>query len=202
MTKQTPDEQTPPARPTLPPDSILAPRPLAEPKEGDFRYAPPITAEQTKSVFERIAQQDREHREKEHAIDKAWHSKEAKKIHEVIREDGNVDWRQFVTHCGGILNVVAMVDEFGLPDTDQIIPKVDELFSKDSETEYQGGVIFRRHPRNRPYVAGRGTSQGEALWAQKRAEFPGDNEPGSRDPEALLRAEEERRAKPRATYPR
>jgi hypothetical protein len=153
-------------------------------------------------VLERLERQRREHNEHVHQIDKAMHSAEADKIRNLIREDGNVEWMEFVKHCGGILNVVAMVDEYGLPDTDQIIPKVDELFHKHSEQECQGGVIFRRHPRNRPYVPGRGTSAGEAKAAAKRAAFPGDRDAPEGAAERLLREEQEAAARPRTTHPR
>jgi hypothetical protein len=163
-------------------------------------YAAPMTKEKVESVMERLARQDREHRALVTEMDRAWHSPECEKIRHVVREDGNVDWSQFVKHCGGILEVVAMVDDYGLPDTDRIIPKVDELFNQHSEKTYQGGVVFRQHPRNRPYVAGRGTSAGEARAAEQRSMLPRD--PGEGDAERLLRAEQEAASRPRTTHPR
>jgi hypothetical protein len=169
---------------------------------GHPLHAEPLTPDQMEGVLERLERQQREHRERAHQIDMAWQSTEAQKIRDVIRADGNVDWPDFVKHVGGILEAVTMVDEYGLPDTDRIIPKVDELFHKDSEKEFQGGVTFRRHPRNRPYVAGRGTAAGEARAAAKRAAFPGDRDASEGDAEQILRQEQEYAARPRTTHPR
>jgi len=149
------------------------------------RTAGDLTPEKVRELNDRRVQQDIEHRELMTRIDKAFASPEAEKIRQVVREDGNVDWREFITHCGGILEVVAMVDDLGLPDTGVIIPKVDELFDQHVQREISAGSVFRRKPRNRPYVARRGTSAGEALLAAKGA---GE---GPADAERLLREEAE-----------
>jgi hypothetical protein len=168
---------------------------------GHPLYAPPLDQATAAAVLERLETTMRESREKSARIDAAWRSPEGLRIRDIVREDGNVEWPEFVKHCGGILEVVGMVDEYGLPDTDRIIPKVDELFDKYVKAEIDRGSIFRRRPGNRPYVAGRGTAAGEARAAAKRAEFPGDREPREGDTEALLRAEqEEAAARSRTTH--
>jgi len=172
------------------------------PAPGSALYAPALTQEDRTNLLAQLEQRQRESHDRVRKIDEAWGSPEAQKIREVVREDGNVDWAEFVKFCGGILEVVQMVDEYGLPDTDRIIPKVDELFNKDSEKEFQGGVTFRRHPRNRPYVPGRGTAAGEARAAERRGALAGGRDPGESDAETLLRAEQEAANAPRLTHRR
>lgn len=136
-----------------------------------------LTPQKAGDILARLEENQRKSREQATQIEAAWRSGEVAKIREIVREDGNVDWVEFVKHCGGILNVVAMVDDYGLPDTDQIIPKVDELFKKWAQIEVDSGSVFRRHPGNRPYIAARGTSAGEARAADKRArQSQGENE--------------------------
>lgn len=103
------------------------------------------------SALEGIERRYRESIERNSLIDRTWASREVREIRELVRNDANVDWPTFVTHCGGILNVAAMVDEHGRPDTDRIIPLVDELFAKSAVTEYAGGITMTRQPKNRPY---------------------------------------------------
>lgn len=162
------------------------------PAPGSPLYVEPLTEQQLAAARERLERGQRESLEASRKIDKAHASPEAEKIRDIVREDGNVDWIEFVKHCGGILNVVEMVDEYGLPDTDRIIPKVDELFDKYVQAERDRGSISVRRPSNRPYVAGRGTAAGEAQAAQRRA----DRDAGLGDAEKLLRqeAEEARRS--------
>lgn len=109
------------------------------------------TPTKAETALEGIERRYRESIERNSLIDRTWASREVREIRELVRDDGNVDWTTFVTHCGGILNVAAMVDERGRPDTDRIIPLVDELFAKHAVTEYAGGITMTRRPRNRPY---------------------------------------------------
>lgn len=160
---------------------------------GHPLYAPPITAEQREDALGRLERQQREALERSRQIEQAWQSPAAKKMRDIVTDDGNVEWSELVKHAGGILEVVALVDEYGLPDTDRLIPLVDELFNKYEQQEIDRGSIFRRHPKNRPYVAGRGTAVGEARAAEKRGLFPGDRDYREHDAEELLRQEQERR---------
>jgi hypothetical protein len=143
----------------------------------------------------RLDEQHRASIERASHVQNAWESPAARSVQEVVRTDGNVPWREFVSHCGGILKVCELVDADGRADTTRIIPLVDELFGKHATKEFAGGVTFTQKPANRPYVHSRALM--EARAAQKRAEFPGDN-----DPEQLLRAERENALKPRTTHPR
>lgn len=143
---------------TLPESSIVAPKamePLPEDSALNAPAAPP-----GEDLLARLERMQRESRERAAAIDAAFQSPEAQAIRKMIQDDGNVDWTEFVKSCdGGILAVVEMVDEQGRPDAKRIIPLVDALFEKHfGETEMQGGVIFRRHPRNRPYRPGPGVN--------------------------------------------
>lgn len=106
-----------------------------------------MTSQPSYSGMEILEQLDRQ-REK---LDAAWTSPEAAAIRALVENDGNVDWRAFVGHCGGILEVVKMVDAQGRPDADQIIPRVDELFGKTAVTPMAGGIKMTIGPRNRPY---------------------------------------------------
>lgn len=130
----------------------------------------PTPVPQTKPVPSRIENQYRDSIERQSRIDRAWASPAVAAIRELIRADGNVDWPEFVSHCGGILKVAAMVDGNGKPDTDRLIPLVDELFSKYAVTEYAGGLTMTRKPKNRPYLAS---------GAPRRA--PGPAFPGAED---------------------
>lgn len=88
------------------------------------------------------------------AISDAWSSPAALAVGQVVREDGNVGWRDFVTHVGGILKVLELVDENGKPDTRRIIPLVDDLFNKSyggAGRQMAGGMTLRMGARNRPY---------------------------------------------------
>lgn len=174
QTTEVPSEAAEPPVFTRSPDSPL--------------YAPPMTRERMTEVLARLERSQSESRDLSARISAAWSSPEAEKIRDVVRQDGNVDWPEFVKHCGGILEAVAMVDGYGLPDTDRIIPKVDELFNKWAQAEVDAGSVFRKRPRNRPYVAGRGTSVGEARAAQRRS---GGSDPREGDAETLLRKEAE-----------
>ncbi|QLJ06714.1 hypothetical protein HZZ00_37420 (plasmid) [Streptomyces sp. NEAU-sy36] len=139
-----------------------------------------MTEQQTntaETILERLARQQRESLERRSQVEKAWSSPEAKRVHEFIKRDGNVDWREFVSHCGGIMNVVALLDAQGQPDADRIIPLVDELFDKYAVTEYRGGITMTRRPNNRPYRPQRGPSVEE-----QRAQFPGDGGPAEEPP--------------------
>jgi hypothetical protein len=184
------------------PDPSIPHRTNYSPPPGNPLYAPPLSAERVQTVNERLAQLQRENVQQQRELDRAWSSPECEKIREIVRQDGNVDWTDFVKHCGGILEVVAMVDEYGLPDTDQIIPRVDELFEKYAQLDADRGSIFRQRPKNRPYVPGRGTSAGEAKAAAKLAAVSGGRDPGEGDAERLLRAEREGSALRRQTHAR
>lgn len=129
----------------------------------------PTPAPQTNSVPARLERQYRDSIERQGHIERAWASPEVSAIRELIRADGNVDWPEFVSHCGGILTVAAMVDDHGKPDTDRLIPLVDELFNKYAVTEYTGMTMTKK-PKNRPY---RSTST--------RQEFRGDKDLGPAD---------------------
>jgi hypothetical protein len=163
----------------------------------------PAQQPEQEDVLARLERIQRESRERVAQIERAFRSPEAEKIRELVRDDGNVEWLEFVKHCGGILKVVEMVDAYGLPDTDRIIPKIDELFNKWAQAEVDRGSVFRRRPANRPYVPGPGTSAGEAKAAAKRSIRPGDpypGEPTQAGAEDVLRALEERPK--RLTHPR
>lgn len=175
----------------------VPPRSAYSPAPGSPLYAEPMPADQIRELNDRRVRQDQEYRDRAAKVDAAFRSKEAERIRNVVLEDGNVDdWREFVSFCGGILEVVAMVDEHGLPDTDRIIPKVDALFDKHVQKELKAGSPFRRGMRNRPYVAGRGTAAGETVAAAKRMAGE-DREISLDEAERLLEAE--RAPKPRTT---
>lgn len=125
-------------------------------------------------------------------IDRAHQSPEARLIRELVLDDGNVEWREFVTHVGGILEVVKLVGQDGLPDVDRIIPKVDEIFNGHVEREIAAGSVFRRYPRNRPYVPG------PDVRVSRGPVFPGDGQ-GPQAVEQLL-AEEAEAAERRAAW--
>lgn len=125
------------------------------------------TGTEPERVLARLERQQREHLEHTSRIDRAWTSPEAVAMRQLVQADGNVDWSQFVTHCGGILKVVALAGEDGKPDTDRVIPLIDELFAKYATTEYAGGMTMTRRPQNRPYRP-RSTPRPHA--------FPGDGE--------------------------
>ncbi|MEU8472710.1 hypothetical protein AB0F30_33335 [Streptomyces sp. NPDC029006] len=192
MTQQTPE--TSPAEP----------QPAGyNPPEGSPLYARPMSQAEVDESLARLERLHRSTYENQRRIDAAWHSPETQKIRDIVRDDGNVEWPEFVKHCGGILKVITMVDEYGLPDTDKIIPKVDELFNKYAQAEVDAGSVFRRRPSNRPYVAGRGTAAGEALAAAKRAQFPGDYDAREGDVDRLLKEEQEAATlRKRQTHPR
>ena len=132
------------------------------------RTAGDLTPEMIREMNDRRVREDIERRDRAERIDRAFTSPEAEKIRHVVVEDGNVEWRDFVKYCGGILEVVAMVDEYGLPDTDRIIPKVDEMHAAYVQKLRDAGHVLIPGPRNRPYVPGPGTSAGEAAAAAKR----------------------------------
>lgn len=101
-----------------------------------------------------IDQQMADHQRKSFEIADAWSSPAAIAVGEVVREDGNVNWRHFVSHVGGILQVLELVDENGKPDTRRIIPLVDDLFNKSyggAGRRMAGGMTMRMGARNRPY---------------------------------------------------
>lgn len=109
------------------------------------------TAADLQTVREGVNRARRESDDRLSRIAAAWESPEARAVAQVVREDGNVDWREFVGHVGGILKVVELVDDQGRPDTDRIIPLVDELFGKHAKKQLQGGMTMTLGPRNRPY---------------------------------------------------
>jgi len=166
-----------------------------QPTIQDPRTATELTPEMVREMNDHRVQEDMERRERMDRIDRAFSSPEAQKIRRVVEEDGNATWTEFVKHCGGILEVVAMVDEYGRPDTDQIIPKVDEIHAAYVQRLREAGHMLLPGARNRPYVPGPGTAAGERLAAAKRA----DREPGVNDAERLL-AEEAEAAERRAAW--
>lgn len=103
------------------------------------------------SALERIERNYRESLDRNSRIEQAWNSPETRAVRQFIVDDGNVDFREFTSHVGGIMEVVALVDEQGQPDADRIIPKVDELFAKYAVKEFAGGLTMTRRPQNRPY---------------------------------------------------
>ncbi|WP_399559058.1 hypothetical protein OIA45_49125 (plasmid) [Streptomyces chartreusis] len=156
--------------------------------EGHPMYAPPLTAEDRADVLERLERSQRDAIEHRSRVDRAHVSPEARAVKDVVLGDGNVAWPEFVKHCGGILEAVALVDEQGRPDTDRIIAKVDETFAHlFPPEEFLGGMTVTRKPQNRPYVPKRPPAP----------TFPGDGEVSARDAEKLL--EEERRPSPQTT---
>lgn len=143
-----------------------------------------------------LARLERPHRQSiEHStrVENAWNSPEAAALRRFVQEDGNVDWREFVSHCGGILKTVELVDQNGDPDPERVVPLIDELFGKFATQEFAGGMTMTRKPNNRPFRK-RGPS-----FEEQRAQFPGDSEG---DAEALLRVEQEAAQRPRTTHPR
>lgn len=101
-----------------------------------------------------IDQQMADQQRKTFEISNAWSSPAALAVGQVVREDGNVDWRHFVSHVGGILKVLELVDETGKPDTRRIIPLVDDLFNRSyggAGRQMAGGMTLRMGARNRPY---------------------------------------------------
>ncbi|MFF2168148.1 hypothetical protein ACFVWP_46960 [Streptomyces sp. NPDC058175] len=117
----------------------------------DTRPDTNLTKPQADDLLAKIERQQRESIERAAQISRAWESTEARRLHDFIRADGNVDYREFVSHVGGILAAVAMVDENGDPDHEQIIPKVDEIFAKYATREFTGGMTMTSKPQNRPY---------------------------------------------------
>lgn len=149
----------------------------------------PNTPEHWAAMRRRLDQQQRESIERASKVQAAWSSWEAEVVREVVRADGNVDWREFVSHAGGIMRVCELVDAEGRADTTRIIPLVDELFGKTAVTEYKGGMTVTRQPRNRPYHHSRALLASREV--DQRAAFPGDGDPRQCDVEALLRQQQE-----------
>lgn len=112
-----------------------------------------LSPEKVREINDQRMRADQEHKDRMSRIDAAWSSPEARAVHEIVQQDGNVDWRPFVQHAGGILAVVDLVDG-GRPDTRRIIPLVDELFAKNAKKALQGGITMTLGPRNRPYPHG------------------------------------------------
>lgn len=139
--------------------------------EGSALNAAPLDRETIRKLNDERMRADVEHRARMKAIDDAFKSPEATRLREMIEDDANVGWREFVSHCGGILEVVKLVDENGVPDVDRVVAKVDELFNSYVQKEIDAGSVFRRYPRNRPYQPGPSM---EALRARQLGEFPGD----------------------------
>jgi hypothetical protein len=110
-----------------------------------------MTAAKIRELNDQRMQADQEQKDRMSEIERAWASPEAKAVHEMVQQDGNVDWRDFVGHCGGILEVVAMVDAEGRPDHDRIVPQIDELFAKHYSKQQLSGFTVTRQPNNRPY---------------------------------------------------
>lgn len=162
-------------------------------REGSALNATPLDRETIRRMNDERMRSDAAHRARMKAIDDAFRSPEAKRLREMILDDGNVGWREFVTHCGGILETLKLVDENGVPDVDRVVEKVDELFNTYVQKEIDAGSVFRRHPRNRPYQPGPSM---EALRAQRLGEFPGDR---GRDDvsEAIRQGENPFQPKPR-----
>ena len=153
-------------------------------------YAPPIVTDEVRRMNDERMRQEVENRERAQKIDAAFRSPAAQKIRDVVMEDGNItDWREFVRFCGGILEVVKMVDAHGFPDTGRIIPKVDELFNEHVQEDIKRGSVFRRGMRNRPYKPGRGTSAGETVAAAQRLPGAPSGEISLEEAERLLAAE-------------
>lgn len=148
----------------------------------------PETPADFQAMRARLDAQQREATERAYKISAMWESREAAAVRKVVQTDGNVDWREFVSHCGGIVKVVGLVDEQGDPDTERIIPLVDELFNKFAVQEFAGGMTMTKRPQNRPY--------------RHRKPTPDPTFPGDGDPESLLRAEREAAQQPRTTAPR
>lgn len=159
--------------------------------EGHPMYARPLTAEDRTDALARLEAAQRETLERRSRIDRAFTSPEAKAVKEIVEGDGNVPWPEFVKKAGGILEVVAMVDGQGRPDTDRIIAKVDELFAElFPPQEFRGGMTMTRKPQNRPYVPRQ----------PKVTVFPGDGEISQAEAERLLEAAQ--RPVPRTTASR
>lgn len=128
-----------------------------------------MTPEKVREMNDARMRADQEHQAHMDRIDAAWSSPEARAVHEVVQQDGNVDWRPFVQHAGGILAVVDLIDETGRPDTRRIIPLVDELFAKGAKKALQGGITMTLGPRNRPYPHGRVSGTAPALSSDGEA---------------------------------
>lgn len=147
---------------------------------------PTPTTDPMDGARERLARMERESAERASRVSAAWSSPEAASIRKMVNDDGNVDFREFVSHCGGIMAVVAMVDDRGVADPGKVIPKVDELFSKWAVTELAGGITMTRSPRNRPYRPTGAT----------RVSFPGD---GTMSQQEAARQFEESQQRPSRT---
>lgn len=150
------------------------------------------TPEEWQAILDRLHETQRRSVEHASAVSAAWSSAEARAIAEVVRGDGNVDWREFVSHAGGILEVVKLVDDQGKPDTRRIIPLVDELFDKYARQEFRGGVTFTKLPNNRPYPHARPVVQAPVVFPEDGAEAAAE----------LLREEQEQAARRPTTHPR
>lgn len=98
------------------------------------------------------------------ATEAAWHASQARS-HEISRilnsastralaravaDDDNIGWLEFLREAGGAHGLADYLTPDGAPDLDRVRATVDVVFHRYSETEYQGGVTFRRHPKNRP----------------------------------------------------
>ncbi|MGQ4397902.1 hypothetical protein ACN6K5_000904 [Streptomyces violaceoruber] len=113
-----------------------------------------LTDSEAEDILARIERQDRERRERRDSIDRAFNSREARAIVEFIREDGNLpgyDLRELASKAGGILELVAMVDEDGDPDPEKLVPFIDGVFNETAKTEFAGGMTMTKRPNNRPY---------------------------------------------------
>jgi hypothetical protein len=110
-----------------------------------------MTPEKVRELNDQRMRADQEMRDRASRIDAAWNSLETRELAEFVRQDGNVDWREFVSYCGGILEAVALVDEHGRPDPAKLIPRIDAMFAKTAVKKMAGGMTMTSHPRNRPY---------------------------------------------------
>jgi hypothetical protein len=142
-----------------------------------------MTAEKIRELNDERMRADQKHRDRLNRVDNAWSSPEATAVREFVQQDGNVDWRPFVSHCGGILEVVGLVGEDGTADADRIVPLIDAMFAKTAVTKMVGGLTMTRYPRNRPY-----RPQGRTVT---------DREPVQQDAERLL--EESQQTRPRTS---
>jgi hypothetical protein len=89
-------------------------------------------------------------RDRSHEITRILNSESTHALQRAVREDDNVDWREFLREAGGALKLADYLTADGQPDLDRVRETVDRVFHRDSETEYAGGMIMRRFPKNRP----------------------------------------------------
>lgn len=88
--------------------------------------------------------------DRSHEISRILNSESTRALMRAVRDDDNIDWLEFLREAGGAHGLADHLTPTGEPDLERVRATVDRVFYRHSETEYQGGVTFKRYPKNRP----------------------------------------------------